>query len=227
VRMVVFPYYPAAVLGLSPHHTVAILQIASVCGVAGVTFAVAACNAAIAALLDRGAGARRRAAALAAGGLIVGGAPGWGGWGIGPAPVPASRLDVLAVALDAHTPGAASLARYVSASRDDDAHPPGLIVWPESALTSDLERDPVAWKDVTGFVSSRGTPLLTGGPGSVRRSGRTLTRFNSAHLVVPGLGLRSYHKRHLVPFAERWPAFAGRPPPDLDGVEEGREATVF
>ena len=227
VRMVVFPYYPAAVLGLSPHHTVAILQIASVCGVAGVTFVVVASNAAIAALLDRAADARRRTAALAAAALVVGGAAGWGAWRLGAGTAPASRLDVLAVDLDARTPGAASLDRYVSASRDDDAHPPGLIVWPESALTSDLERDPAAWKDVVAFVSSRGTPLLAGGPGSERRSGRTLTRFNSAHLVVPGLGLRSYHKRHLVPFAERWPAFAGRPPPDLDGVEEGREATVF
>jgi apolipoprotein N-acyltransferase len=55
-------------------------------------------------------------------------------------------------------------------------------------------------------------------------------RYNSAHLVHPGHGLESYHKRNLVPLAEIWPArlpLIGSPPPDLAGLSAGTEATVF
>jgi apolipoprotein N-acyltransferase len=74
-------------------------------------------------------------------------------------------------------------------------------------------------------------PLLAGGPASARRSGRGVARYNAAHLLSPGRGMRSYHKRGLVPFAERWPPLAaallGDPPPDLASLEAGEEATVF
>src|SRR4029079_12028554 len=55
-------------------------------------------------------------------------------------------------------------------------------------------------------------------------------RYNSAHLVSPGAGVASYHKRGLVPLAETWPSslpLLGAPPPDLAGLDAGSEATVF
>jgi apolipoprotein N-acyltransferase len=73
-------------------------------------------------------------------------------------------------------------------------------------------------------------PLLAGGPGSARGRGREPARFNSAHLVSPGRGLTSYHKRGLVPLAETWPTglpLIGTPPPDLAGLDPGTDATVF
>jgi apolipoprotein N-acyltransferase len=73
-------------------------------------------------------------------------------------------------------------------------------------------------------------PLLAGGPGVARGPDREPARFNSAHLVRPGHGLASYHKRNLVPLAETWPArlpLIGSPPPDLAGLSAGAEATVF
>src|SRR5439155_1590139 len=120
VRTLVFPYYPAAVLGLSQHATVAVLQLASLTGVAGVSFV----------LLSR-------------------------------------------------------------------------------------------------FVAEHGTPLLAGGPGAARSARRGVAHFNSAHLITPGHGMRSYHKRRLVPLAERWSSLLGSPPPELASLEAGEEATVF
>ncbi|TMJ93391.1 MAG: hypothetical protein E6G67_12545 [Actinobacteria bacterium] len=39
--------------------------------------------------------------------------------------------------------------------------------------------------------------------------------------------MQSYHKRYLVPFAERWPSILGNPPSDLASLEPGRETTVL
>jgi len=39
--------------------------------------------------------------------------------------------------------------------------------------------------------------------------------------------MRSYHKRWLVPLAERWSSLLGTPPPELASLEAGEEATVF
>src|SRR5207244_2288442 len=68
VRTLVFPYCPAAVLGLSQHATVAVLQLASLTGVAGVSFVLLACNVGLASLIaPSGAHGRARAAAAATG----------------------------------------------------------------------------------------------------------------------------------------------------------------
>jgi len=100
-------------------------------------------------------------------------------------------------------------------------------VWPESALLTDPEHDPGTWAALSSFVAQHGTPLLAGGPGTALSAGRGAVYFNSAHLIVPGHGLRSYHKRWLVPLAERWTFFLGTPPAELASLEPGEESTVF
>jgi apolipoprotein N-acyltransferase len=54
-----------------------------------------------------------------------------------------------------------------------------------------------------------------------------LARFNSVHVLRPAQGLRSYHKRLLVPFAERWPALLGAPPAEVGELAAGRELSVL
>jgi apolipoprotein N-acyltransferase len=63
IRLHVFPYYPASVLALSQPPGAPALQVASLGGVAAVTFVLVACNAGLAGLLSRreAAGSRRAA----------------------------------------------------------------------------------------------------------------------------------------------------------------------
>ena len=228
VRTFVFPYYPAAVLALSQDATLPVLQIASVCGIAGVTFILVACNVGLASLLQRspGAGAGPVAAVLTGVGLALG-ASGWGMLRLSTAPPARPGPEVVAVDVDATNEAASTLERYLAASEEAAAARPRLLIWPESALTMDIEHDRAAWAVLDRFIEAHETPLLTGGPGVLRRSGRDLARFNSAHLLIPDHGMRSYHKRGLVPFAERWPALLGSPPAGLASLDAGNDATVF
>jgi apolipoprotein N-acyltransferase len=141
--------------------------------------------------------------------------------------VQSGGVEVVAIDIGATQPAPNALDQYLAASSDRAAARPALIIWPESALTTDIEHDRVAWAKLTAFVASTGTPLLAGGPGARRTSRRLLARFNSAHLLDPGRGLQSYHKRYLVPFAERWPSILGDPPSELASLEPGRETTVL
>jgi len=229
VRTFVFPYYPAAVLGLSQWDALPILQIASACGIAGVTFVIVTANAGLAALVEHSTvnlGSRARAAATSV--VLAIAALGWGYLRLSAAGTEGQPAGAAIVAVDigAMQPAPSALDQYLAASSTRATARPALIIWPESALTTDIEHDRVAWAKLSGFVASTGTPLLAGGPGARRTSGR-LARFNSAHLLQPGHGLQSYHKRSLVPFAERWPSILSSPPPDLVSLEPGRETPVF
>jgi apolipoprotein N-acyltransferase len=217
-RALVFPGYPAAVLGLSQHRFPAVLQVASACGIAGVTFVLVAANAALAAL---GHGRSRRAAA-ATGVTLLALALAWGGLRLGRAHPPApDGLRIVAVDTAARARAASTLERYLAASDDVTPATTDLVVWPESALPTDVERDRTAWAALDRFVTARAVPLLAGGPGSARREGGRLARFNSVHLIRPGAGLASHHKRGLVPFAERWPTLVGAPPAGFAPLDAG------
>jgi apolipoprotein N-acyltransferase len=226
LRTLAFPYYPAAFFGLTQETTLSVLQLASVTGVAGISFVVVACNVGFASLIAA-RGSRDGAVAALTGLALAGGVAAWGAARVAHAPErtpPGPR--VVTVDVDARERAAGTLDRYLAASA---AMPPdsALVVWPESAFTTDVEHDRAAWSRLATFVGAHGVPLLAGGPGTGLRPGGGTTHYNSAHLIVPGHGMRSYHKRGLVPFAEHWPALAGSPPADLVSLDAGREATVF
>ena len=227
LRTAVFPRFPGAVLALSQHAAVPVLQVASVCGVAGISFVLVAFNAGLASAVP-GAPGGRSALAVATGIAVAAAAGAWGMWRVATgtiAPsVPGPR--VAAIDLNAARAAASTLDGYVAASAAAAAARPALFIWPESALTMDPEHDRSAWATLTRFVEGHGTPLLAGGPGSVRSSAG-LAHFNSAHLLSPAHGMRSYHKRGLVPFAERWPAILGDPPRGVIDLDAGDDATVF
>jgi len=229
LRSVVFPFFPAGMLALSQTRTPTVLQLASVLGIAGISFVVVAVNVGIASLLVRarpGGGMRAAATALAA----LAGTLAWGTVRLGEAPVEPSSSGprIVSVDLNAMQAEEGTLERYLAASAKADGA--ALVIWPESALINDPEHDRGTYAALRAFVDARGVPLLAGGPGSARSRGREPARFNSAHLLSPGQGVTSYHKRGLVPLAETWPSglpFIGTPPPDLAGLDAGTEATVF
>ncbi|HYV57197.1 MAG TPA: apolipoprotein N-acyltransferase [Candidatus Nitrosopolaris sp.] len=230
VRTFVFPYYPAAVLALSQHALPPVLQVASVCGIAGVTFILVAFNVGVASLLRSSAGTSAGSGSLLAAltGLVLAiGAVGWGMVRLSGRPPAAPGPAVVAVDVDAADQAASTLDRYLAASEKPAGARPRLLVWPESALTMDIEHDRAAWAVLDRFIESHGVPLLAGGPAVEPRSDHELAHFNSAHLIVPQHGMSSYHKRGLVPFAERWPAVFGSPPAGLASLDAGSEATVF
>src|SRR6185295_10474249 len=67
LRTRVFPYHPGGVVGLSQWATTPVLQVASVTGIAGVSFLVVACNAGLAALILAPEGRGRAAVATGVG----------------------------------------------------------------------------------------------------------------------------------------------------------------
>jgi apolipoprotein N-acyltransferase len=246
LRTVVFPYYPAAVLAVSQYEVLPVLQLASVCGVAGITYAIIACNVGLAALLPRNVPRRapllqagtsgplppeRGGApiiALATGLAIAAASAGFGALRLAAVPSgkPSTGVELGLVDIGATAASARSLETYLAASRHGGSSPSALV-WPESALPTDIERDRAAWGEIARFLEATGATLIAGGPGSTLRADGRLARFNSVHVLRPAQGLRSYHKRLLVPFAERWPALLGAPPAEVGELAAGRELSVL
>jgi apolipoprotein N-acyltransferase len=230
-RSAAFPHFPGGVLALSQTAFPAALQVASLAGVAGVGFVVVAANAGLAALVAPSA--RRSLTAALTGVALAVVACGWGAARLAAADrAPSSPGPVVAtVDADVRDPAASTLARWIAASGPALRAHPALLVWPESALATDVEHDRAAWETLRDFTAAHATPLLAGGPGAAIRPRGGIARFNSAHLVTPGVGLRSYHKRDLVPFAERWPAawpsWLWKPPQDLTATDPGEEAGLL
>ncbi|KPL06714.1 hypothetical protein AMJ86_07425, partial [bacterium SM23_57] len=81
-----------------------------------------------------------------------------------------------------------------------------LIVWPESAVPTQLAKRWHHRRNIHNFVDSLGIPLLTGANDYEVIDTATVHTFNGAFLFMPNsLQLQSYHKIHPVPFGERIP----------------------
>jgi apolipoprotein N-acyltransferase len=228
IRPFTFPYYPGAYLSLSQYETLPVIQVASLCGTAGVTFVLVSANAGLASLLLGPPRTRQRMMAAGVAFAVATAAVGWGAVRLARNPIDAAagpRVSI--VDIDAAHATASTLDRYLDASGRVFAGDHLLLIWPESALTTDIEHDRTAFVRLSDFVAATGTPLLAGGPGSRLEPGGRVARFNSAHLLYPGRGMRSYHKRHLVPFAERWPPRFGSPPPTVTSLEAGEELALL
>ncbi|MEW6268059.1 MAG: apolipoprotein N-acyltransferase [Thermodesulfobacteriota bacterium] len=230
LRSYVPPQFPAAALGVSLERSLPLLQVASATGVAGVTAVVVAANAGIAALVARDAprGARWRAFAAGAGVAVV--ATAWGAVRLAAttASVPAAAR-IVAVDLVAPDAAASTLDVLIEATSAATARGarPDVVLWPESALNLDLARDRVAWARIGELVERAGATLVTGGVSFELDARGRPRRFNSLHVVRPGFGMQSYHKRLLVPLAESWPSFLGAPPASLEPVTAGSALPVL
>ena len=81
---------------------------------------------------------------------------------------------------------------------------PIVIVWPESAVNFDLERQPVYREAIDRVLTAAGAQLIVGGPG--RDGGAPSPVFNSVFVLSPGGDTSArYDKQMLLPFSEYFP----------------------
>lgn len=223
---------PWNLLGHALHAQPLLIQPADVGGVYLLTFACLL----FAAALVEGGRAPRTAAVTAAATVTV-----WLGYGMIRLAVERDDADPVRVALiqgavpngwrgDPARHGAA-LAAFVAATREALAAGPGLVVWPENAVSFLLEPNDALRGAVGGLLGGDGY-LLTGAPRFAQGGPGRVEFFNSAVLLDPAGTVRgAYDKRRLVPFAEyapfpRLPLMGWRFDAPGD-YTPGRAATVF
>ena len=98
-----------------------------------------------------------------------------------------------------------TLQTYFRLSRSVADSKPALIVWPETAL-------PFFYQDAPGFSpkmrdlsNELGAALLFGSP-AYKRINRKIRYYNRAYMITPDISITQYYdKRHLVPFGEYVP----------------------
>ncbi len=98
-----------------------------------------------------------------------------------------------------------TLLTYFRLSQGAAPFKPGLIVWPETALPFFYQNAPVFSSQMHQFADKMGAALLFGSP-AFDRIGRHINYYNRAYMITPGIpSTRHYDKRHLVPFGEYVP----------------------
>jgi apolipoprotein N-acyltransferase len=218
-RLLLFGGDPWAVLGYSQVGVVPLMQIADATGVHGITFVVAAVNAALADLwcARSRAGGRLRAVAgcsLAALSVVV--AFAYGTLRLRETPT-FHRSEVAVGVVQAHLPLGAQWKRefygrnlnvYLElTARLLRSKQPRIVFWPESSMTFFLADEPAYRRSIAATLEPFGAELVAGGPHV--RTGPTLGYSNSAFLLAPDGEIRGrYDKKLLLPFAEYFP-FAG------------------
>ncbi|HEY3247895.1 MAG TPA: apolipoprotein N-acyltransferase [bacterium] len=187
--------FPWALLGVSQHAAIPVLQVARISGVYGISFLIALVNAALAAVV-----LTRRPAALIAPGLLVAAVA---AWGLGAMPAPAQgslRVATLQpnvpppLKFDPHA-ASNNLALLRNLVGQAASAPTDLIIMPETALPSDI-------------FGGRGLLPMLGAWARSARSTLIATslehgRSNIAVAVAPsGAAVDRYDKVRLVAFAE-------------------------
>ncbi|HET8946595.1 MAG TPA: apolipoprotein N-acyltransferase [Candidatus Polarisedimenticolia bacterium] len=217
--------FPWGVLGATQWRHPALLQAASLGGVALVSGMVVAVNAALALLLARGARRAERLAAVVPLAL-VGAAALWGRSAV--ARLPQGDGEAIRVAaIQANVPQdrkwrpeeeVAIVSRLLDLSGRAAGDGAQLLLWPESssplayyrpagegALPMPLEPQRAEAERVAAFVRERGVTLVAGAV-QYRHLGGRIRAFNSAFVSRPDGGPGdSYDKVHLVPFGEYVP----------------------
>jgi apolipoprotein N-acyltransferase len=205
---------PWALAGYSQVGFPALAQVASLTGIYGVSFVLAAVNAALAELWLRRSdprGAWRVAAvgvlplglALAYGAVVLREAHGQSGPAV---TVAAIQADVDIGARFRPELYGQNLDEYLGLTLQAiDEVRPALVFWPEVALTFHLEEEPLYRQTIARVLREGGTELVAGGPWGVPGDAPLYT--NSVFVLRPdGEVAGRYDKQVLVPFAEYAPA---------------------
>jgi apolipoprotein N-acyltransferase len=206
---------PWALAGYSQVGFSAFVQVASLTGIYGVSFALVAVNGALAELWLRraelsraraalvlGAGALPALAALAYGTLALRQTHEPEGPGVATALVQADvdlgsryRPELYGQNLDAYLGLTLQAIERVR---------PALVVWPEAALTFHLDEEPLFRETIARVLTAGDAELVTGGPWGVPGDAPVYT--NSVFVLDPrGDEHGRYDKQVLVPFAEFTP----------------------
>ena len=211
----VFIGNPWALLGYSQVGFDAILQIASITGIYGVSFVIVAVNAALAeAWIDRSDGApfaRRR--------LLVGFVPALLALGFGQVALrkaeaeggPRLRVAVVQGNLDLGSRWkpelyGRNLDVYLGLTRAALAQSqPDLVFWPEAAMTFFVDQEP-AYRRAVGRALGDGPVELVAGAPRVEGDGREARYYNTTYLFDSAGEILAYaDKEYLVPFTEYFP----------------------
>lgn len=192
--------FPWALLGATQHQSLAVIQIASVTGIYGVSFLVALVNAALYVLLTR----RVIIAPIIGTGLLVLGAVLWGTIALRqptlPGTVAALTAAVVQPNLGLRTRESPDLIRHDFAVLDALTQTAALrgatlVVWPETAAPTDILDNPATLATIRSWVQRDRISLIA----SSLEGGRA----NSAFAFAPSGKLTGrYDKMRLVPFAE-------------------------
>ncbi len=208
---------PWALLGYSQVDVKPLIQIADVTGVYGVSFVLAAVNAALAeswlALGRPGPAVRRAAAGLGAAALTVAAVAGYGVLRLREAPAADAGSVAVAIAQGNLDLGSQwrqelygrNLDVYLRLTADVERQEPApLVVWPENAMTFFVADEPLYRRALGRLLTPLGAELLAGGPRS--SGGDAPVYHNSTFLLGPdGEIVASYDKQYLLPFAEYFP----------------------
>jgi apolipoprotein N-acyltransferase len=211
---------PWAILGYSQAGRDVLVQVASVTGVYGVSFVVAAVNAG---LVEVGLAARRRlwragvgAGAAAAAPLVAAGVYGvvaLGSAGRGAAAADAVPIAVVQANVDVGSQWrpelyGRNLDAYLSLTAEAiEAVRPRVVVWPEAALTFHLQDEPVFQRTIASALAAGDVELIAGGPEA--SDGAPSEQHNSVFLLSEtGDIVARYDKQVLLPFAEYRPLAA-------------------
>ncbi|MFQ5431705.1 MAG: apolipoprotein N-acyltransferase, partial [Nitrospinota bacterium] len=206
--------YPWALLAHSQHLNPAVIQIASITGVYGVTFIIVLVNSAIAHYLLSRDDARLSSKLLAGALLIAVVNTTWGFWKAGNVESAGGKTFKAAIIQGNIDQGIkwdsefreAVLSKYFRLTLRAAKKRPDLIVWPETAVPFYYGRDMESTQRLRALVRKISVPLIFGGLGllpDVTRNRYDVS--NRAFLLRPEGEAEHYDKMHLVPFGEYVP----------------------
>ena len=192
---------PWGLLGVSQWNAPALLSVAALGGVWGLSFLLVAVNVAVAAAVGRQVPGPTRATAVVAAVALPLAALAF--WWLRPPPAPAGTARVAFV-----QPGVVGPVeeRFRASERLSRALPagarPDLVVWGESSVGRDPAANPGDVARLTGAAGAAGAPVLAN-VDAQREAGGGI--YKSALLVGQDAVLGSYDKMRLVPFGEYVP----------------------
>ncbi len=174
--------------------------IAAYAGTYGITFVVCVAGAYLADALRR---RTWRPLAIALGSVAIVTTAAWFAW-------PARRLPPPTIEVAAIQGNIAqslkwnsldlAVRRYETMTREAAADHPKLIVWPETVITTVLDRDPALMRRFLALAAASHATIVAG---SIHERG--LREYNSLFVFQPDGTFEVYDKRQLVPFAETFP----------------------
>ena len=191
----------------------AMLQLAAVGGIYGLSLLTVVAAAMPAVLADAPAGARPRWRPLAIAGAVLGLA--WAGGFLRlnmaeVATVPEVRLRLVQANIPQHEKWRAefreaNLLRHLQLTSSPGAARITHVIWPETAVAYVIANDP-ARRDLLGDLVRPDGLLITGAPRTTPQRSSPFRVWNSLHAIAAeGAIVATYDKFHLVPFGEYLP----------------------
>ena len=206
--------FPWVLLGSSQASALAVVQVASVTGVYGLSFLIALVGTAAATIaLSRD---RRHRLGVAATVVLLAAVIAGGAWRVGRGSLTQEGTPVRIGLVQGNIPqdqkadaarSGVIMERYINLSRQALAQGAQVVMWPEAAVPFFFDLDHVQAAPVRRLAIEANVPFIVGSDELERATeGRPQRYFNSALLIgTDGRTLSAYKKVRLVPFGEYVP----------------------